>query len=95
MRVDSRVMERDVSVARARMFGAMVAGVLLMAGCGMVTVVSEEALSDYALCIEKREAGVCHLSLQRSTVPRWQSERVTNSFKRRGTWAFFQEYRTS
>ena len=57
MRVDSRVMERDVSVARARMLGAMVAGVLLMAGCGMVTVVSEEAPSDYALCIEKREAG--------------------------------------
>ena len=57
MRVDSRVMQRGVSVARARMFGAMVAGVLLMAGCGMVTVVSEEAPSDYALCIEKREAG--------------------------------------
>ena len=57
MRVDSRVMERDVSVARARMVGAMVAGVLLMAGCGMVTVVSEEAPSDYALCVEKREAG--------------------------------------
>ena len=45
MRVDSRVMERDVSVGRARMIGAM------------VTVVSEEAPSDYALCIEKREAG--------------------------------------
>ena len=28
-----------------------------MAGCGMVTVVSEEAPSDYALCVEKREAG--------------------------------------
>ncbi len=54
MRVDSRVMERDVSVVRARMFGAMVAGVLLIAGCGMVTVVSEDAPSDYALCIEKR-----------------------------------------
>ena len=57
MRVDSRVLERNVSVARARMVGAMVAGVLLMAGCGMVTVVSEEAPSDYALCVEKREAG--------------------------------------
>ena len=56
MRVDAQVMERD-GVARARMIGAMVAGVLLMAGCGMVTVVSEEAPSDYALCIEKREAG--------------------------------------
>ena len=51
MRVDSRVMERDPGVARARMIGAMVAGVMLMAGCGMVTVVSEEAPSDYALCI--------------------------------------------
>ena len=57
MRVDSRVLERNVSVARARMVGAMVAGVLLLAGCGMVTVVSEEAPSDYALCVEKREAG--------------------------------------
>ena len=57
MRVDLRVMERGASVARARMIGAMMAGVLLMAGCGMVTVVSEEAPSDYALCIEKREAG--------------------------------------
>ena len=57
MRVDSRVVERDVSVGRARMIGAIVAGVLLMGGCGMVTVVSEEAPSDYALCIEKREAG--------------------------------------
>ena len=57
MRVDSRVLERDVSVARARMVGAMAAGVLLMASCGMVTVVSEEAPSDYALCVEKREAG--------------------------------------
>ena len=28
-----------------------------MAGCGMVTVVNEESLSDYALCIDKREAG--------------------------------------
>ena len=57
MRVDARVMEQDVSVARARMIGAMVAGVLLIAGCGMVTVVSEETPSDYALCVEKREAG--------------------------------------
>ena len=57
MRVDAQVRERNVSVARARMVGAMVAGVLLMAGCGMVTVVSEEAPSDYALCVEKREAG--------------------------------------
>jgi hypothetical protein len=50
-------MGRDPGVARARLIGATVAGVMLMAGCGMVTVVSEEAPSDYGLCIEKREAG--------------------------------------
>ena len=57
MRVDAQVMERDPGVARARMIGAMTVGVLLMAGCGTVTVVSEEAPSYYALCNEKREAG--------------------------------------
>ncbi len=57
MRVDAQVMERDPGVARARMIGAMAVGVLLMAGCGTVTVVSEEAPSYYALCNEKREAG--------------------------------------
>ena len=57
MRVDAQVMDRDPGVARARMIGAMTVGVLLMAGCGTVTVVSEEAPSYYALCNEKREAG--------------------------------------
>ena len=57
MRVDAQVMERDPGVARARMIGAMTVGVLLMAGCGTVTVVSEEAPSYYVLCNEKREAG--------------------------------------
>ena len=57
MRVDAQVMERDPGVARARMIGAMTVGVLLMAGCGTVTVVSEEAPSYYAVCNEKREAG--------------------------------------
>ena len=57
MRVDAQVMERYPGVARARMIGAMTVGVLLMAGCGTVTVVSEEAPSYYALCNEKREAG--------------------------------------
>ena len=57
MRVDAQVMERDPGVARARMIGSMTVGVLLMAGCGTVTVVSEEAPSYYALCNEKREAG--------------------------------------
>ena len=56
MRVDAQVMERDPGVARARMIGAMTAGVLLMAGCGTVTVVSEEAPSDDTLCNEKPEA---------------------------------------
>ena len=51
MRVDAQIMERDPGVARARMIGAMVAGVLLMAGCGMVTVVSERhpATTPYVL----------------------------------------------
>ena len=57
MRVDAQIMEQDPGVARARMIGAMTVGVLLMAGCGTVTVVSEEAPSYYALCNEKREAG--------------------------------------
>jgi hypothetical protein len=73
-------MERDVGVARARMIGAMVAGVLLIAGCGMVTVVSEEAASDYALCIEKREAGGISPELAALDC---------------AEMAFFQEYRTS
>ena len=30
---------------------------LLIEGCGMVTVVSEQVRSDYALYIDKREAG--------------------------------------
>ena len=54
MRVDAQVMERDPGVARARMIGAMTVGVLLMAGCGTMTVVREEAPSYYALCNEKR-----------------------------------------
>lgn len=63
MRIDSRVIERDPGAARARTVGVVVAGVLLMAGCGMVTIVSEEAPSDYALFIEKREADVVSLEL--------------------------------
>ncbi len=57
MRIDGSVMQRDPAIARARLLGAAFAGVLLMAGCGMITVVSEEAASNYAVCIEKREAG--------------------------------------
>ena len=30
---------------------------LLLSGCGMITVVSEQTESDYALCIQKRAAG--------------------------------------
>ena len=57
MRIDARSQAPDPTVARARMTGALMAGLLLMAGCGMVTVVSEESRSDYALCIYKGEAG--------------------------------------
>ena len=53
MRGDAQVMERDLGVARARMISAMVAGVMLMAGCGTVTVVSEEAPSDCAELAER------------------------------------------
>ena len=54
MRIDARSQAPDPTVARARMTGALMAGLLLMAGCGMVTVVSEESRSDYALCIDKK-----------------------------------------
>ena len=57
MRIDGRGRATNPTVARARMMGALMAGLLLMAGCGMVTVVSEEPRSDYALCVDKREAG--------------------------------------
>ena len=30
---------------------------LLVSGCGMITAVSEQTQSDYALCIQKREVG--------------------------------------
>ena len=33
------------------------AGILLTKGYGMITIVAEEAPSDYMLCLEKREAG--------------------------------------
>ena len=57
MRIDGRGQAANPTVARARVMGALMAGLLLMAGCGMVTVVSEESHSDYALCVDKREAG--------------------------------------
>jgi hypothetical protein len=41
--------------ARALDVGAITG--LLQSGCGMITVVSEQTESDYALCIQKREAG--------------------------------------
>ena len=53
MRVDAQVMERDPGVARVRMIGAIVAGVLPVAGCDMVTVVREEAPSDCAELAER------------------------------------------
>ena len=41
----------------ARTLGVVAISGLLMSGCGMITVVSEQTQSDYALCIQKREAG--------------------------------------
>ena len=41
----------------ARTLGVAAISGLLMSGCGMITVVSEQTQSDYALCIQKREAG--------------------------------------
>ena len=40
-----------------RVLGVAVISGLLMSGCGMITVVSEQTESDYALCIQKQEAG--------------------------------------
>ena len=41
----------------ARTLGVAAISGLLISGCGMITVVSEQTQSDYALCIQKREAG--------------------------------------
>ena len=41
----------------ARTLGLAAISGLLMSGCGMITVVSEQTKSDDALCIQKREAG--------------------------------------
>ena len=41
----------------ARALGLTAIGCLLLSGCGMITVVSKQTHSDYALCIQKREAG--------------------------------------
>lgn len=57
MRINGSALGCARLVSRARVFGAVLAGAFLITGCGMVTVVSEEAVSDYALCIDKREAG--------------------------------------
>ena len=51
MRIDARSQAPDPTVARARMTGALMAGLLLMAGCGKVTVVSEESRSDYGCAL--------------------------------------------
>ncbi|MDG2461160.1 MAG: hypothetical protein P8M73_09805 [Luminiphilus sp.] len=48
---------RDLAITRVGLRSVLCAGILLTAGCGMITVVAEEAPSDYALCLEKREAG--------------------------------------
>ena len=51
MRIDARSPAADSTGARARMMGALIAGLLFMAGCGMVTVVSEESRSDYGCAL--------------------------------------------
>ena len=56
MRINGSAVGYPNLVSRVRLFGAVLAGAFLITGCGMVTVVSEEAASDYALCIDKREA---------------------------------------
>ena len=40
-----------------RALGVVAISGLLLSECGMITVVSEQTESDYALCIQKREAG--------------------------------------
>ena len=57
MRIHGSARNYSSMVSRANAFGVALAGALLVTGCGMVTVVSEQAVSDYALCIDKREAG--------------------------------------
>ena len=41
----------------AKALGVAAISGLLLCGCAMITVVSEQTESDYALCIQKREAG--------------------------------------
>ena len=41
----------------ARALGLTAISCLLLSGSGIITVVSEQTHSDYALCIQKREAG--------------------------------------
>ena len=41
----------------ARALGVVAICGLLMSGCGMITVVSEQTESDSALCMQKREPG--------------------------------------
>ncbi len=41
----------------ARALGVVAISGLLLSGCGMITVVSEQTESDCVLCIQKREAG--------------------------------------
>ena len=40
----------------ARALGMAAISGLLTSGCGMITVVSKQTESDYALCIQKRKA---------------------------------------
>ena len=46
MRINGSAVGYARLVSRTRVFGAVLAGAFLITGCGMVTVVSEEAVSD-------------------------------------------------
>ena len=57
MRINCNAVHYPSMALRASAFGAAVAVALLITGCEMGPVVSVGARSDYALCIDKREAG--------------------------------------
>ena len=57
MRINGNAVHYPAMASRASAFGAAFAVALLISGCGMGPVVSVRAGSDYALCIDKREAG--------------------------------------
>ena len=57
MRINGSAVHYPSMASRASAFGAEFAVALLITACEMGPVVSFGAGSDYALCIDKREAG--------------------------------------